>query len=208
MLYCALYFRNSRDQRREALARGLGRRAFDVLGVQQVTPKDRACIERITAVGGEERVQRLLQPRAVLADGRRDITTAPQCHRRKQFQFRKDALPEPRLVIVDDEQIDQSGVGHLEQVLIFHFFGRRRDTDRRFSFARQLRVATRSVHATHHSPERNSVAENLATESGDRNLRAGDAPVFESLTGQNLGRKRGVRTVRNLDLLSGVFSTI
>ena len=41
-------------------------------------------------------------------------------------------------MIVHDEQVDQPGVGHLQQILVLQFFGRRRERDRGFPFTRQL----------------------------------------------------------------------
>ena len=57
-----------------------------------------------------------------------------------KLQRRDDALPEPRLVVVDDQNFDEPGAGHLEQIFVLELLGSRHDDHRLEAALREVVV--------------------------------------------------------------------
>ena len=111
------------DQRQELLALLLGCRALHVLGILQVARQELVAGRGPGLVALREIIQPRLELRTVLTNRPRDLATSANRDVVVHDDLRKDLLPELRDGVVDDDERNQTGIEHLDQVLIFQCLG-------------------------------------------------------------------------------------
>jgi hypothetical protein len=112
------------NQGEEFLALGLGSGVLHILCAFQVTLQERIPDCSALGVAGQEIVDRRLELRAALAYRPGDVTTAAHRDVVVHRDLGEDLLPEVGLVLVHDDQWDQPGVHHLDEILVLQFFRR------------------------------------------------------------------------------------
>ncbi len=156
--------------------------------VLQVTIEDDIAHHRAAAILRHEGVEGFLQLGAVLANRPGNLPIRPQRDRRLRTDVGEDLLPEIRRIAVDHGGVDQSGIHHLENVLVLQILLRQHDVDRFLARCRQSRVqrgetfviAARAAYV-------HAAAGELLDRGGRRHLRRGHqqfADVFRGGRGE------------------------
>ena len=87
-----------------------------------------------------EIVQPRLELRTVFANRPRDLAAGANRDVVVHGELRKDLLPEVRQVLVDDDERNEAGVEHLDQILVLQRLGGFLEYHRWFLFGRKLLV--------------------------------------------------------------------